>query len=91
MTFTDIEEQSLLAVFPEQCLKASPDPEFILSLYDFDMSLCPHQLSTRTLHIITEPFNSSSRVPELLVWMQRQVCQTLVILFILTDSLRLYI
>jgi len=85
----DIDEKHLLAVFPEQCLKATPDPEFLLNLYDFDMSLCPHQSSARTLNI-TAPFNLSSRVPELLVWMQHQVCQTLVILFILTDSLHIY-
>jgi len=79
-----VEKQSLEAVFPEQCLKATPDPEFLSNLYDFDMSLCPHRPSkARTSHItqiFTETFdaiNSSSRVPELLVWMQSQVCLTI--------------
>jgi len=74
MAFTYIQKQSLLEVFPEQCFKATPDPEFLLNLYAFDVSLCPHQLSTGTFDIITEPLNSRSRVPELLVWMQGQVC-----------------
>jgi hypothetical protein len=87
-----LEKQSLQAVFPEQCLKATPDPEFLSNLYGFDMSLCPHRPSlARTSHItqiFTEKFdaiNSASRVPELLVWMQSQVCPTIIVLFILND------
>ena len=29
------EKEALRAVFPEQCLKATPDPEFLSSLYGF--------------------------------------------------------
>jgi len=89
---------SLQAVFPEQCLKATPDPEFLSNLYDFDMSLCPHRLSWARISSITEFFtqtfdaiNSSCRVPELLVWMQGQVCQTVVILSIFADSRYIYV
>ena len=85
------DKQSFLAVFPEHCLKATPDPEFLSNLYDFDMSLCPNgvmtSLSSNT-QIFTEKFdaiNSSSRVPELLVWMKTQVCPTIIVLLILND------
>jgi hypothetical protein len=84
---TDFEKQSLKAIFPEQCLKATPDPEFLSNLYDFDMSLCPHRPSlARTSHItqifteIFDAINSSSRVPELLVWMQSQVCLIIIVM-----------
>ena len=86
------EKKSLQAVFPEQCLKATPDLELICNLYGFDMSLCPHQPSlARTphiTHIFKETFdaiNSTNRVPELLVWMQSQVCLSIIVLFILND------
>ena len=86
------EKQSLQAVFPEQCLKVTPDPEFLSNLYHFDMSLCPHRPTlARTSHItkiFTETFdaiNSTSRVPELLVWMQSQVCLSIIVLLILND------
>ena len=87
-----MEKQSLQAVFPEQCLKATPDPDFLSNLYCFDISLCPHRPSlARTSHItqiFTERFdaiNSTSRVPELLVWMQSQVCLFIIVLLILND------
>ena len=80
-----LEMRSLQAVFLEQCLKATPDPEFLSNLYDFDMSMCPHRpWMTSTRHVtqifteLFDPINSSSRVPELLVWMQGQVCRTIV-------------
>ena len=85
------EKQSLRAVFPEQCLKATPDPEFLSNLYCFDMSLCPHLSLARTPHIpkiFTETFdaiNSISRVPELFIWMQSQVCLSIIVLLILND------
>ena len=82
IVLADFENQSLRSVFPEQCLKATPDPEFLSNLYDFDMSwplsIRPyHGGPTCITHIFKETFdaiNSTSRVPELLVWMQRQVC-----------------
>ena len=87
-----VEKQSLQAVFPEQCLKATPDPDFLSDLYCFDISLCPHRPSlARTSHItqiFTERFdaiNSTSRVPELLVWMQSQVCLFIIVPLILND------
>jgi len=74
-----IEKHSLLRVFPEQCFKATPDLEFLSNLYGFDMSLCPHRPSLpRTSHITQifketfDAINSTSRVPELLIWMQSQ-------------------
>ena len=81
-----LEMRSLQAVFLEQCLKATPDPEFLSNLYDFDMSMCPHRLLVVHMdfsitQIFTElfnPINSTSRVPELLIWMQGQVCRTIV-------------
>ena len=84
------------AVFPEQCLKATPDPEFLSNLYCFDMSLCPHIIFPSNTPYLTEVFkeafdaiNSTSRVPELIVWMTSQVCQTtgiiMIALFILND------
>jgi len=86
-----LEKQSLRAVFPEQCLKATPDPEFLSNLYDFDMSTCPHPLwMTCTSHITQifteklDSINSSSRVPELLVWMQGQVCWIMIIVILFT-------
>jgi hypothetical protein len=88
-----LEKQALQEEFPQRCLKATPDPEFLSNLYDFDMSTCPHPLwMTSTSHItqiFTEKLdsvNSSSRVPELLVWMQGQVCSTIVILFAFIDT-----
>jgi hypothetical protein len=85
-----LEKGSLLEVFPEQCLKATPDPEFLSNLYGFDMSLCPHggRCTSDITQIFTEKFdaiNSASRVPELLVWMQSQVCPTIIVLFIFND------
>jgi hypothetical protein len=84
--------QFLQAIFPELCLKATPDPEFLSNLYGFDVSLCPHQPSfaskSRITKFFTEKFdaiNSASRVPELFVWMQSQVCPTFIVLFILND------
>jgi hypothetical protein len=75
------EKRSILAVFLEQCLKATPDPEFLSNLYDFDMSMCPHRLLvvdmdfsiTRIFTEFFNPINSTSRIPELLIWMQGQV------------------
>jgi len=75
------EKCSLLAVFLEQCLKATPDTEFLSNLYDFDMFMCPHRLlvvdmEVPVTQIFTElfnPINSTRRVPELLIWMQGQV------------------
>ena len=89
-----LEMQSLRAAFPEQCLKATPDPKFLSNLYDFDtISICPHQpriaITFPITHLFTEIFdaiNSSSRVPELLVWMQGQVCWTIVIFFTLLQK-----
>ena len=82
------EMKALLAVFPEQCLKATPDPEFLSNLYGFDMSLCPHvkfstSLTPPITQVFTEKFdaiNSSSRVPELFVWMMSQVCPTIIMI-----------
>ena len=85
------EKQSLQAVFPELCLKATTDAEFLHNLRDFNMSLCPHQPSlartSHITHIFKETFdaiNSSSRVPELLVRMDK-VCLSIIVLFILND------
>jgi hypothetical protein len=88
------EERYLQAVFPEQCLKATPDLEFISNLYVFDMSLClyrsrlllgPTSYITQIFTEIFDAINSGSRIPELLVWMQSQVCPTIIVLFILND------
>ena len=88
---------ALQVVFPAQCLKATPDPEFLSNLYGLDMSLCPHldfSTSTDSTPSITEVFkeifdaiNSTSRVPELFVWMKSQVCPTIIMigLFILNN------
>ena len=88
-----LEEQFLKAVFPEQCLKATPDPEFLSNLYDFEISMCSHRpwvaITSHITQIFTEIFdsvNSSSRVPELLVWMQGQVCRIIVALFTFLDA-----
>ena len=88
-----LEKQSLKVVFSEQCLKATPDPEFLSNLYDFDISMCPHQQSvgatSHVAQIYTELFdsiNSRNRVPELLVWMQGQVCRIIAILFTFIDA-----
>ena len=82
-------KMSLRAVFPDLCLKATPDPEFLSNLYGFNMSLCPHQeLNASIAEIFKEKFdaiNSTSRVPELLVWMKGQVCPITVVLFPLND------
>ena len=87
IVLADFENQALLSVFPEQCLKATPDPEFLSYLYDFDMSW-PFRFGptsgarlSHITHIFKETFdaiNSTSRVPELLVWMQRQVCLSII-------------
>ena len=91
IALSNSDKQSFLAVFPEQCLKATPDPEFLSNLYGFDMSLCPNGASRPyVFDIFTEKFdaiNSSSRMPELLVWMTTQVCPTIIVtvLLILID------
>ena len=94
IAISPLEKESLMAVFPEQCLKATPNREFLSHLYGFDMSLCPHYpslvrtLAPRITDIFTEIFdavNSASRVPKLLVWMQSQVCLIIIVLFILKD------
>ena len=85
-----LEKRAFEAVFPEQCLKSTPDPEFLSNLYGLDMSRCLlpiglSESSARTSYItdiFTQKFdaiNSASRVPELLVWMQSQVCPTIVV------------
>ena len=91
--FMHLMKQTLQAVFPEQCLKATPDPEFLSKLYDFDMSMCPNQpwmaITSPVPQIFMELFdaiNSRSRVPELLVWMQGQVCGIIVILSTFIDT-----
>ena len=85
-----LENQAFLAVFPEQCLKSTTDPEFLSNLYDFDMSLCllrskqSPALTSYITQIFTEKFdaiNSASRVPELFVWMQSQVRPTMIVPF----------
>ena len=90
----DYVKEALRAVFPAQCLKATPDPEFLSNLYGFDMSLCPHRNFPPETAPITQIFNetfdainSTSRVPELFVWMTSQVCPTIImiVLFILND------
>ena len=89
-----LEEQAFLEVFPGQCLKSTPDPEFLSNLYGFNMSLCllPSKQSLASTSYITEIFtqkfdavNSASRVPELLVWMKSQVCPTIIVPFIFND------
>jgi len=84
-----LEMRSLQAVFLEQCLKATPDPEFLSNLYDFDISMCPHRpWMTSTRHVtqifmeLFDSINSTSRVPELLVWMQGQVRRIIVMCLI---------
>jgi hypothetical protein len=88
-----LEKQSLQAVFPEQCLKATSDLELLSNVYDFDISMCPHQpwvaKTSHVTQIFTELFdsvNSRSRVPELLVWMQGQVRRIVIILFTFIDT-----
>ena len=91
IALSHLDKKSLMAVFPEHCLKATPNPKFLSNLYGFDMSLCPHQQRSFTpTAYITEIFketfdavNSTSRVPELLVWTQSQVCLIIICLFIL--------
>ena len=79
------QKKSLWAAFPEHCLKATPDPEFLSNLYDCDISMCPHRPVIRISHVTQifmeffDPIHSSSRVPELFVWMQGQVCRIIVI------------
>ena len=96
IAFSYEDKQSFLAVFPERCLKATPDPEFLSNLYGFDMSLCPHRTffqntppATEVFKEIFDAINSTSRVPELIVWMTSQVCPTtgiiMIVLFILND------
>ena len=84
-------EQSLQEVFPEQCLKVAPDPEFLSNLYEFDMSKCPHERWVASISHVAQTFffdsvNLSSKVPDLLVWMQNQVCQIIVVLFTFFDT-----
>jgi len=93
IVFMQLKKQTLQAVFPEHCLKATPDPEFLSNLYDFDMSMCPNQpcmaITSPVPKIFMEFFdsiNSRSRVPELLVWMQGQVCGIIVILSTFIDT-----
>ena len=85
-------QSPLQAVLPEQCLKATPDLDFISNLYGFDMSLCPHRPTLAHISPVTQTFteifdaiNSGSRVPELLIWMKSQVCPTIIVLFIFND------
>ena len=86
-----VDKQLFLAVFPEHCLKATPDPDFLSNLYGCDMPLCPDRRllsSCSAFDFYLEKFdaiNSSSRIPELLVWMKSQVCPTIIVLFILDD------
>ena len=85
----------LKAALPEHCFKATQDPEFLSNLYGFDMSLCLHHnhhpsigRSSLIAEFFIETFdvmNSTSRVPELLIWMKSQVCPTVIVLFILND------
>jgi hypothetical protein len=51
-----LEKQSLQAVFPEQCLKATPDLEFLSNLYDFDVSMCLHRPRVVNTSHITQIF-----------------------------------
>ena len=93
IAFSYVDKQCFRAVFPEHCLKTTPDPEFLSNLYGFDMSLCPNREFTDKLELyVTEYFmenfdaiNSSSRMPELLVWMKSQVCPTIIVLLILNE------
>ena len=86
----DYEKRFLQEVFSELCLKTTPDPEFLSNLYGFDVSLCPHRAMAAS-HITQffkqkfDAINSTSRVPELLVWMQSQVCPTFIVMFLLND------
>ena len=85
----------LQEILPEQCVKATPDPEFLSNLYDFDFSICLHHLNgssySRSSHIAEffketfEIINSTSRIPELLIWMKSQVCPTVIVLSIFDD------
>ena len=82
------EKLSLREAFPEYCLKATPDPEFLLNVYDFDISMCSHRVWVKISFLITDFFmdlfdstNSRSWVPELFVWMQGRVRRIIVILF----------
>ena len=86
------DKQLFLEVFPEQCLKATPDPEFLSNLYGFDLSLCSCKrvlmYPSSITQLFTEKFdaiNSSSRMPELFVWMKSQVCPTIIVLLILNE------
>ena len=93
IAFTHWEKKAFLEVFPEQCLKSTPDPEFVSNLYGFDMSLLPSGQSitisfinyTQMFTKYFDAINSANRVPELLVWMQSQVCPTIIVPFILND------
>ena len=88
IALVDWELKSLQAVFPEQCLKATLDPMLLSNLYDFDMSLCPHDRypplgnSSQLFTEVFDAINSHSRVPELLVWMQGQVCWIIIMYLI---------
>ena len=80
-------------VFPEQCLKSTPDLEFLSNLYGFDMSRCllPNEECADDANIAEifmeklDAINSASMVPKLLVWMQSQVCPTIIVPFFLND------
>ena len=91
IAFSQADKQPFLAVFPDHCLKATPDPEFLSNLYGFNISLCPNRWLARSspiTQIFVENFdaiNSSSRMPELLVWMKSQVCPTIIVLLIPND------
>ena len=93
IALADSEKRAFMEVFPVQCLKSTPDPEFLSNLYGLDMSLglLPiGQLVSKHYIIeifrnIFDVFNSASRVPELLVWMQSQVRPTIIVPFILND------
>ena len=98
IALSDFDKQYLMEVFPEHCLKATPNQKFLSNLYGFDMSLCPHQPSLASTPHITKIFketfdavNSTSRVPELLVWTQSQVCLIIIVLFILKDPHYIFI
>ena len=92
IAFSSHEKCFLLTMFPEHCLKATPDSEFLSNLYGFDMSLCPyHSLAaypsmTKIFKEKLDVINSSSRMPELFVWMKSQVCPTIIIVLLILND-----
>ena len=83
IALSDFDKQYLMEVFPEHCLKATPNQKFLSNLYGSSLASPP-----RMTTIFKETFdavNSGSRVPELLVWTQSQVCLIIIVLFILKD------